>query len=433
MPPFREWIPGIARRRVLVVAAVTVATLLVFHGCLSPQPQPPVRQKPQVKSIRQVRVLLQDSTPKVQIAVAGPFVIRPYPATSPDDNLFADENLGWTVCKVAADGRLELAGRNLNHRAIDILPGSEGALRIARWMPDNAWSPPSRYDGGLRLIADGRGGVEVINLVNLESYVAGVLPGELYADFHDVAFQTQAIAARTYVVYQMSQRVGSDYDVAAGEGSQVYIGAAAGETGHKARRAVDATSGIICTWDSPAGERIFCTYYSSCCGGITSPYIEPGRSQPILPLSGHVECPYCRIAKGNVYRWGPVELPKGEVSAKLRERALWPPNASEISTISIASRNGDGRVEQVEVIDLAGNRFRLSAADVRLALGSHRIRSTAYDLIDEGKTVRFENGKGFGHGMGLCQWGMQGQALSGRTAAQILQFYYPGAKLVRLN
>jgi stage II sporulation protein D len=427
-----EWIPPWARRRALLVVSVTISAVLVIHGCLSPSPPQPIRQAP-LKSVRQVRVLIQDSVSTAQIAVAGPFVIRSYPPQNARDHLFEDENLEWSACRVAPDKHIELAGRNLGHRAIEIIPANKGALRVARWMLDNAWSAPTTYDGGLRLIADGRGGIDLINIVDLESYVAGVLPGELYADFHESAFQAQAITARTYALYQMSQRIGADYDVVAGEGSQVYIGASAGETGSKARRAVNATSGVVCAWDSPNGERIFCTYYSSCCGGITSPYIEPGQNRPILPLSGLVNCQFCQIAKGNVYQWGPVQLPKGEISAKLRDRALWPPTASELNAIGVAGRSSDGRVDQLEVIDVSGNRFRLDASDVRLALGSHRIRSTAYELVDEGRTVRFENGRGFGHGMGLCQWGMQGQALNGKSASQIIRFYYPGVKLVRIN
>jgi stage II sporulation protein D len=60
-----------------------------------------------------------------------------------------------------------------------------------------------------------------------------------------------------------------------------------------------------------------------------------------------------------------------------------------------------------------------------------RIRSTHFRVRIEGQEMIFEDGRGFGHGLGLCQWGMEGQAREGRTAGQILRYYYPGAQLTR--
>jgi len=68
----------------------------------------------------------------------------------------------------------------------------------------------------------------------------------------------------------------------------------------------------------------------------------------------------------------------------------------------------------------------------RLAVGPTVVRSTDCRIRVSGDEVIFENGKGYGHGLGLCQWGMQGLAQSGKHAAEILRFYYPGSKLTRV-
>ena len=78
--------------------------------------------------------------------------------------------------------------------------------------------------------------------------------------------------------------------------------------------------------------------------------------------------------------------------------------------------------ERGEALELPGENFRLAA-------GSRIMRSTNCRIRVTDDAVVFEDGKGFGHGFGLCQWGMEGQARLGRTAAQILRYYYPQSHL----
>jgi stage II sporulation protein D len=80
----------------------------------------------------------------------------------------------------------------------------------------------------------------------------------------------------------------------------------------------------------------------------------------------------------------------------------------------------------------SGQEHDILAERFRLAIGSRIVRSTDCDIRVLKDEVVFENGRGFGHGLGLCQWGAQGQALEGKRAGEILRFYYPGSRLTRV-
>ena len=270
-----------------------------------------------------------------------------------------------------------------------------------------------------------------INNVDLDTYVAGVLTRELYPDFHPEAYRAQAVAARTYALHQMSKASHRDYDVSATEASQVYGGLPEGRGARRATEAVHYTRGIVATWTSPEGERIFCTYYSSACGGMTQDVSNCKPVPSIPPLRGGVKCNYCKIAPGEAYRWKPVRIHLNDLTAKLTARY---PNLSAlggIRAVEVAACTSAGRPTRIRLIGTTGKTHEMVAENFRLAVGSRVMRSTDCKLHCEGDYLVLSDGRGFGHGIGMCQWGTQGQALAGRKAGEILKFYYPGMHLTR--
>lgn len=107
-------------------------------------------------------------------------------------------------------------------------------------------------------------------------------------------------------------------------------------------------------------------------------------------------------------------------------------NLGRLSSVDIAERTPSGRPLVMRLTGNTGQTKDLLAERFRFALGSSEFRSTDFELLKRGAEVVFENGRGFGHGLGLCQWGAQGQAEQGRRAAEIIAYYYPGAKLLRV-
>ena len=292
---------------------------------------------------------------------------------------------------------------------------------------ENAWEYPGRLHV---LVRDGL--LSVINQVEIEQYVGCVVANEVWPDFTDEALKTQAIVARTFVLYHMLRRPNATYDVAATQGSQVYRGIRSDTVGSRASQAANLTRGLVCTHRENGEDRLFCTYYSSACGGMSQSAAKLGAEGDLKPLSGGVKCDYCRIAPGDVYRWGPARISTSDVLTKLTSRYPDFADLGAISSIVPIEKTPSGRPVSLRIVGSSGTSHELLAERFRVAVGASTVRSTDCRIRVSGEQVIFDNGKGFGHGLGLCQWGMQNQTLQGRSAAEILRFYYPGSRLTRV-
>lgn len=379
---------------------------------------------PAVVEVRDIRVLIAAGVEPMRFRVSGDYTVRD-PASR-----VVERAAGRQWCQVTGTGSLTVGRRTFTGNRAEVVPAAAGTFEFSH-CKNGKWSPAGRYGGRLTFMLRRDGSLAAINSVDVDTYVAGVLTRELYPDFHGEAYRAQAIAARTYALYEMSQKANNDYDVTATEASQVFGGLATGRCAGRAVEAVQYTRGIICTWTSPQGERIFCTYYSSACGGQSQDVADCKPTPRIPPLAGGVKCNYCRIAKGNVYRWGPVQIGKPELYERLTaSRPEWS-DLGGLGGVQVVSRTRFGRLGTIRLVGSSGTTHEMRAEDFRLAVGSRVMRSTDCRLSDDGEHLTLSDGRGFGHGIGLCQWGAQGQALAGRNAAQIVKFYYPGAHLTR--
>jgi stage II sporulation protein D len=283
------------------------------------------------------------------------------------------------------------------------------------------------------------GAVEVLNCPPLEHYLPGVVAKELLPAWPLETYRAQAVAARTYAIWQCAQRRGQAWDVEASQASQAYIGITHHAT---ALAAVRDTAGQVLTW----GGRVFPAYYASCCGGTGQDAAAAIPGAPdIDPLRGRNHGAWC--AASPFYRWGPLERGKADLIARL---AAWGgahnhPIAAirSLRSIQITGRNSVGRPTQFAVVDGAGKFWRLEAEQFRFACNyqgpqapalpaSAVLPSSHCDVRVLTNKVQFLNGRGFGHGVGLCQWGARALALKGYGYAAILGFYYPGAALQKL-
>jgi len=320
------------------------------------------------------------------------------------------ENLGG---RIAVNGQV-----HEGMQCLRIIPADQGCRLAVDGRP---------YRGELWVYKLGSSGLMTVNVVQVEQYLKGVLAAELPARFHRRAYEAQAIAARTYALYQkMTLGKGRLYDVVDTEGSQVYRGRVAENA--KAVAAVQATLGIVLTFDSGDGAKIFCPYYSSTCGGWTQDATNVKNVKRIKPLAGGVRCDYCR--KSPYYRWGPVTL-DGSVIAERVNRRYPSLKLGAIRSIEPVKLDPHGRLVLVRLTDGNGRDAVLRGEDFRLSIGSRVLPSTFCKVRREGRRFVFYDGRGFGHGMGMCQFGADGMARAGFTAPQILRHYYPGARLIR--
>jgi stage II sporulation protein D len=280
---------------------------------------------------------------------------------------------------------------------------------------------------------------DVINHVKLETYLPGVLHGELYSHWHPAAFRAQAIAARTYALHTAWQAGDRHYDLESTTASQVYVGAGAHD---KARQAVQRTEGMVLVYD----EQLVPAYYSSCCGGTSQDAaLAFPHGSNIPPLRGKSHDGWCQQAPS--YRWGPIDRRAIELTQRMR---AWGAAAGHpirqltaIADIQTTATNSVGRPARFAVLDANGKRYDLDCEQFRFACNASapeladlprgkQLKSSHVTPQVYGAIVRFTDGQGHGHGVGLCQYGAQALAKHGYSEFQIVSKYYPQAKIRRL-
>lgn len=288
------------------------------------------------------------------------------------------------------------------------------------------------YRGRIELVAVGEASFIVVNHLDMESYLAGVLSKELYPSWLGQTYRALAVAARTFAMYHMTASgPGRDYDLGSTQASQVY-GGMSGET-EKSWQAVRTTHGQVLTFGPDGGEEIFMAQYSSSCGGRVNPASVIRNARDIPPLAGGQECNTC--SSSSRYRWQPVKISKADLHKALAACYQAASELAAIDKLQVAGRTAHGRAIWLDVIGTQGKSIRIRADDLRLALlrtrpkAAQGLYSMNCQLRDAGDSVEFFDGRGFGHGVGLCQWGAEGMAAGGAASEEILAFYYPGAKI----
>jgi stage II sporulation protein D len=297
------------------------------------------------------------------------------------------------------------------------------------------------YPGSIELTArtdQGDGAFDVINVVGMESYLPGVVAGELFDHWRLQTRAAQAVAARSFAVSEHAQARGRRaYDVTNTPNSQVYRGL----IDHKETlEAVEMTRGVVLAYEG----LLVAGYYSSCCGGIAASAPDAIGRNPINdtpPLHGRSGEDVCTEVK--IARWT-IERPVPTLS---RRMAAWGDHRrrkqlagmGEIASIEVVERNPHGRPTRYAVIDKSGQREELSAYHLRTAANhagaglespQRSLWSSFLSVTVAGSTAVFE-GRGYGHGVGMCQYGAETLARSGKGYEEILRWYYPGVDLAR--
>jgi stage II sporulation protein D len=294
------------------------------------------------------------------------------------------------------------------------------------------------YRGQFRFVPVSPDAFDVINDVSVEGYLKSVLPRELLSGWNPETYKAQAIAARTYVLYEChTAGVGRYWDVFDDQRSQVYGGLADETT--KSRQAVDETAGIVLAYGPPGHERIFKAYFSSCCGGVSQSVTDAFPTDTYIPpLSDRNNGSLCNASPR--YNWGPVVISKAELTRRFRlfgARRNGPErNMGNVTRLEIEAINRFGRPVRFRVYDDRGNRYSWSGEEVRWAVNTDapagsRLFSSFFKIIDAPDAVHFVDGHGLGHGVGMCQWCAEAMAEAGMRHEDIVLSSYPKAVLVR--
>jgi len=272
-----------------------------------------------------------------------------------------------------------------------------------------------KYRGKLILVPQNKDRFSVLEEIGIEEYLPGVIEGEMPTLWREEAIQAQVIAARTYALYQKKNKIDALYHInkldLAYNGSYNYQ--------PKTKEIVGKSRGTVMVYN----WELFPGYFHSTCGGHTEDINIVFNLRSIPPLSG-VDCGYCN--KSKYYNWK-TNLKKDEIERKLSNAKY---KVKKINRI-VTEKTGPGGHSSTIKIEHSGGTKSVNANEFRLIVGPNKLRSTAFKVKNNGSSLTFD-GSGWGHGVGLCQYGTQGMANSGFKWYDILKHYYPETDLVKI-
>lgn len=269
------------------------------------------------------------------------------------------------------------------------------------------------FRGRIQFIKKDNQRMLVVNNIELQDYIKGVLYHEASHYWPLEALKAQAVVCRTYALYQKQQNLNKDFDVTGDIYSQVY----GGKTSERFRtnKAVEETSGIVLMYKG----KIFPAYFHATCAGHTEDASQLWNID-LAVLKG-VACDFCRESPH--FSWHEV-LPLDGIEKKLKDSGY---KLDSLLGIVIVNRNNSGRIISLKLISKKNDKI-ISAKDFRNIIGPNTIRSTNFNITIIDRDAVFE-GVGWGHGVGLCQWGAYFMAKDGARFEEILKYYYPESEI----
>ncbi|MDD5488909.1 MAG: SpoIID/LytB domain-containing protein [Candidatus Omnitrophica bacterium] len=272
------------------------------------------------------------------------------------------------------------------------------------------------YRGNIEIIRNEER-MDIINRVDIEDYLKGVVPREMNSFWPFAALKAQAIASRSFTVYETIRRKNREFDVTNDTFSQVYGGRSAERW--RTSGAVDATRGQVLARDGV----VFPAYFHSCCGGHTQDSSRVWGKRMAL-LEG-VKCRWCRWSPH--FRWQ-AKIPTATILEGLKARGY---DVDRIDDIKIGPRDDSGRVVSIRI--RSWNRWlEIGGDDLRSAVGRKYLKSLNMNIKKYPRFYLF-SGYGWGHGVGMCQWGALKLAFDRWGAEKILKFYYPNTEITRFD
>jgi stage II sporulation protein D len=365
--------------RYLIIAAVVAAAVIVGPTCLAGDT---------------VRVLVVDDMKGIEINFPGPYEVR-------DDS-------GMDVVKK------DPAGGGFDIVLDENTPGN--GIRL---MADGFMIRVNEYSltGMIEVTRNEKGLFRLVNELDIEDYVSGVVGLEMSPSWSLEALKAQAVAARTYVLYRKRIEACNDYDLCGTVNSQMFKGDAFKKDGPL--RAAKETEGLVLYYKGRPAEAV---YHGSCGGTTEDAFAVWDNDSPYLVSRAcgcRIQSPYASWKK--TYTAGEIERALVRSGYKL----------SGIRSVSVLKKSGSGRAAVVGIETSSGT-LKISGNNFRKAIGYTRIPSTGFEISGTNNGYIF-TGRGSGHGVGMCQWGAKVMSDKGVGFRRILSHYYPNAEIVDIR
>ncbi len=262
--------------------------------------------------------------------------------------------------------------------------------------------------------------------MDVEEYLFGVVGKEMEKSWPFEALKAQAVCSRTLIYHfkDLAMKKNIPYDVSDTIHHQVY-GGVISENEAIVRAVEETSSQVLVGQGEEKGYNIIPTFFHACCGGHTTSAEDIWGGKYLL-LNG-VEDPYCEGTP--FYAWSKTYT-RDDVSSIV---------GTDVNTINLAGFDSSGRIKRIEFSGKFGKKvisaenFRMLTINSNTTFKSARtLPSTMFTVSKNGNNFVF-SGKGYGHGVGMCQWGARRMAEDGKNYVEILRHYFPGLVLVSLN
>jgi len=351
----------------------------------------------------EVRVLIVESAPHLTLSSPSPLKVSGCPSSSTPHWYPAHEKI---YISYDPEG-LRVGGQGvISHQGLS----AEADLASHVQVNDRS------YRGRVEVYREnGKEGLLAVNVVDMEEYLRGVIREEISPEWPLEALKAQAIVARTFALRQLLDNPQQLFHLKSTTDSQLYAGRQ-GED-HRSDLAVEETAGLVLTFQG----KTIPAFYHAACGGHTEDAADVW-SYNHSSLQG-VPCPSCEFHP--VYNWQ-ASLRSEEIRRSL---ARWGYRVGGVEAILPLQRSKTHRILELEIRHGLG-RMLMEGKRLRQILGYDLIRSTNFSVKRENGSFIF-SGKGWGHGVGLCQWGAKGMADRAFRYEVILQYYYPGTVITR--
>ena len=405
----------------LALAGATLA-LTTLGGCQTSAAT--AAEAPSGVPVPAVRVLLVNNGTSATILGTKPPVLEgPGQASAVRLNL-PDEAVAVSLSSTG----WRIGDQTFGRGELTLTPTQDGSLAING----------KKYRGRLRFVPRSGNAFDVVNDLDMESYLMGVLPKELPPTCNPTTYEAQAVVARTYAIFELKTAGPSrgHFDLYDDDKSQVYGGMDA-ET-PKSQNAVRATRGQVVVHETPKGPRIFKAYFHSTSGGVTLGNDAAFNEPPIDALSAQ---DLGELGKASSrHNWDAFAVGKDELTRRLKlwgERRGHPvAKMAKLDKIVVAAANKHGRPTRYELIDAKGNHYSMIPEEIRWSVNTDRgsgpqLYSGWFRPINNATNIVFADGRGWGHGVGMCQWSAEAMANAGDNHLEIVTRSYPKTRVVR--
>lgn len=275
------------------------------------------------------------------------------------------------------------------------------------------------------LLLAGKEKIDVVGVLPLNNYLVGVVSSEMPLNWPLEALKAQAIAARSYTLATMKERRKQLFHVESSILDQVFNHVSQELDGdrliEKAKTAVNETENLIL---NNSKQKVVKAFYHSDCGGKTSSARSVWGVGELV--GGAVDDTCSANVKSN---WN-LKVNKTTLTQKITKYFSMNP-LNEVVQLITKKANDKDRITDIAFAFADGVTRSMNATDFRSLMGTTELRSTRFDVQQKDDQFQF-SGHGFGHGVGLCQWGTRALAQKGWNYKQILSHYYPESYLSKM-